>query len=61
MKFGFIFLFHVKGCLDVLNQLIRRAYRLPYDQTYKNGEEALIRNLDNKTAVQKIFKQRGIT
>ena len=35
------FLFHVKDCLDVLSQLIRRAYRLPYDRTYKNSRNGL--------------------
>jgi hypothetical protein len=39
------FLFQVKSCLDVLNQLIRIAFKLPYGRTYRNGGEILIQNL----------------
>jgi hypothetical protein len=39
------FLFQVKSCLDVLNQLIRISFKLPYGRTYTNGGEALIRSL----------------
>lgn len=41
------FLFQIKSCLDVLNQLIRKAYLLPYAPTFKNSGEILIQSLKN--------------
>ena len=39
------FLFQVKSCLDVLNQLVRIVFRLPFDRTYRKGGETLLQNL----------------
>jgi hypothetical protein len=39
------FLFQVKSCLDVLNQLIRIAFKLPFGRTYRKGGEILIQVL----------------
>jgi hypothetical protein len=51
------FLFQIKSCLDVLNQLVRKEYLLPYARTFKDAGEILIQNLMNN--YPKDLKEKG--
>jgi hypothetical protein len=37
--------FYSKSCLDVLYQLIRKAFKLPYGRTDRKGGEILVQSL----------------